>query len=41
MSSLDFDAFSKKYSFAIDGLKMRVKDDKRNNLAKTLYNDSN
>ena len=40
MSNLDFDAFSKKYSFAIDGLKMRVRDDKKSNLAKTLYNDS-
>lgn len=40
MSDLDFEAFSKKYSFAINGLKMRVKDSKKNSLAKTLYNDS-
>ena len=41
MSDLDFDAFSKKYSFAIDGLKMRLKDnEKRSLLAKKLYDDS-
>ena len=41
MSDLDFNAFSKKYSFAIDGLKMRLTDnEKKKMLAKTLYNDS-
>ena len=41
MSDLDFDAFSKKYSFAIDGLKMRLTDnEKKKMLAKNLYNDS-
>ena len=41
MSDLDFDAFSKKYSFAIDGLKMRIKDnEKKSVLAQKLYNDS-
>lgn len=41
MSDLDFDVFSKKYSFAINGLKMRLKDDdKRNVLAQKLYDDS-
>ena len=41
MAELDFDAFSKKYSFAIDGLKMRLKDsEKKSILAKKLYEDS-
>ena len=41
MSDLDFDLFSKKYSFAINGLKMRLKDDKKKSgLAKKLYDDS-
>lgn len=41
MSDLDFDAFSKKYSFAIDGLKMRLKDSAQKSLlAKKLYDDS-
>lgn len=41
MSNLDFDTFAKKYSFAIDGLKMRLSDsEKKNMLAKKLYDDS-
>ncbi len=40
MSELDLDAFSKKYSFAIDGLKMRITDnEKKKMLNKKLYND--
>ena len=41
MSELDFNAFSKKYSFAIDGLKMRLTDsEKKKILAEKLYADS-
>ena len=40
MSNLDFDAFSKEYSFAINGLKKRVKENKKATLAQALYNDS-
>ena len=41
MSDLDFEAFSKKYSFAINGLKIRINDSqKKSLLAKKLYNDS-
>ena len=40
MPELDLDAFSKKYSFAIDGLKMRITDsEKKKMLNKKLYND--
>ena len=40
MSELDLDAFSKKYSFAIDGLKMRITDsEKKKMLNQKLYND--
>lgn len=42
MSDLDFNAFSKKYKFAIDGLEMRLKSSGRNSgaLAKKLYEDA-
>ena len=42
MSDLDFNAFSKKYSFAINGLEMRLKSSGKNTaaLAKTLYEDA-
>ena len=42
MSDLDFNAFSKKYSFAINGLEMRLKSSGKNTaeLAKTLYADA-
>lgn len=37
---LDLDAFSQKYSFAIDGLKMRINDsEKKKMLNQKLYND--
>lgn len=40
MADLDLDAFSKKYSFAIDGLKMRINDsEKKKMLNQKLYND--
>lgn len=40
MSDLDFDAFSKKYSLGIDGIKNRITDSKKREMvAKTLYND--
>lgn len=40
MSELDLDAFSKKYSFAINGLKMRITDnEKKKMLNQKLYND--
>lgn len=42
MSDLDFNAFSKKYSFAINGLEMRLKSSGKNTtaLAKKLYEDA-
>lgn len=41
MSDLDLDAFSKKYSFAINGLEMRAKTGKgAKALARELYNDA-
>ena len=44
MSDLDFNAFSKKYSFAINGLEMRLKSSGKNAaaaaLAKKLYEDA-
>ena len=42
MSDLDFNAFSRKYSFAINGLEMRLKSSGKNTtaLAKTLYEDA-
>lgn len=42
MSDLDFEAFSKKYRFAIDGLEMRLKPSGKNSaaLAKKLYEDA-